>query len=304
MKFIDPAPIGDSQLFSTNVENDANIPVWTSGENIIAGNERRYEAPNKHWIVIAKVNHVAGLSNAPQNMLTDPYWTFKYETNPRRMFDNSSSSQSTQLNSIDTTLAITRAINSLAFINVECRSIQVIMYNFNGDEVFNKEYTMIRDDLIYDWWTYLFTPIQFKTDLIVTDLPIHNLSSIRVIIKNPGAIAKCGALVVGQLVDAGESQYGLKRGIRDFSTKTADDFGNYIITKRIFSKTMTIATKISSARFSELVDKLDTLRATPTVYLGADDYTATFIYGFYKDCYAIADFVSMSEMNFEIEGLA
>ena len=304
MKFIDPIIIGDSQIFSTNVENDAGILPWTPGENIFEGDKRRYDAANKHWIVQARVNHIAATGNAPQNMISDPTWIFMYESNPRRMFDNSSSSQSTQANSIDVTLALAKSINSIAFINIECTDVRVIMSNLNAEVVFDQSFSTIRSDLVYDWWTYLFNPITFKSDLIVTGLPIHNLSSVRIILSNPGATAKCGAVILGQLIDAGESQYGLKRGIRDYSVKTADDFGNYILTKRIFSKTMTIATKIQSSRFSELVDKLDSLRATPTVFLGSDDYTATFIYGFYKDCYAIADYVSMSEMNFEIEGLA
>lgn len=309
MDFIEPIPINDGQLVSTNVANDVDangdpIVLWAVGQTITVGLVRRYESVDTHWIVRARTNHTASDANKPTGLKEDPNWVFMYASNPRRMFDNSSTSQSSQADQIATTVAVTNAVNSVALLNIDGKSITVTMRDLDSTIVYTHEEQLIRTDNVYDWWTYFFAPIERKKDVVLTDLPIYYLSTIELQIDYPGADAKCGAFIVGLFQSAGFTEYGMKLGIRDYSIKTADEFGNYVITERKFSKTMTLTTEIDSSQIDSLKYKFDDLRATPIVYIGATEYASSYVYGFYKDIYTIAQYPKNAVINVEIEGLA
>ena len=304
MDFIKPSVIQDSNVISTNVPNDAGVTLWDIGQTIVKDNVRRYEATNKHWIVRALQDHTTSSANAPTGLNTDEFWVYQYDTNPNRMFDNSSTSQSSNAELIDVTLAITDAVNSVALINVEGQTATVTVSDLNDTVVYTRTEGLIRTDNVYDWWTYFFAPIERKTDVVLSDIPIYYLSKVRVQVVNEGGTAKLGAFIAGQYQSAGFTEYGMKLGIRDFSYKDADEFGNYVITERRFSKTMTLTSVIEAEKMDAIKYTFDALRATPIVYIGSTEYSSSYVYGFYKDCYIVAQYPTHSVMNIEIEGLA
>jgi hypothetical protein len=309
MDFIEPIKIGDAQLLTTNVLNDVDdlgvpIVVWAPGQSITIGLVRRYESVDQHWIVRALTAHTASDLNKPTGLDNDPNWVYMYDTNPRRMFDNSSTSQSSQADLINVTMGVTEAVNSVAALNLDGQSITFTMYDLNNTEVYTHTEQLIRTDNVYDWWTYFFSPIERKKDVILTELPIYYLSKMNVQINHEGQVAKCGALIIGLFQSAGFTEYGMKIGNRDYSIKTADEFGNYVITERKFSKTLTLNSVIDASKLDGLRYKFDDLRATPIVYIGSTEYTSSYVFGFYKDCYTVAQYPSHAIMNFEIEGLA
>lgn len=304
MDFIKPSVIQDSNVIATNVPNDSTIPEWAVGQTVVTGDVRRYEYTNKHWIVRALQDHTTSTANAPTGLNTDEFWVYLYDSNPWRMFDNSSTSQSSNAELIDVTVAITDAVNSVALINVEGQTATVTMYDLNDTLVYSSTEQLISNENVYDWWTYFFAPIERKADVVLSDIPIYYLSKVRVQVVNEGGTAKLGTFVAGLYQHAGFTEYGMKLGIRDFSYKDADEFGNYVITERRFSKTMTLTSVIEAEKMDSIKYTFDALRATPIVYIGSTEYSSSYVYGFYKDCYIVAQYPTHSVMNIEIEGLA
>lgn len=308
MKYIKPATIDDATLVSSNVAMpdaiEAGITVWAVAQSISVGNLRVYHSTNKHWVVRALVAHTTSLLNAPTGLDTDTNWVKLYEVNRWRMFDNSSTSQTENADSIDVTFTIAEAVNALALFNLDAASVEVTVTDINNVEVYNHTEDLQKTDNIYDAWTYFFEPIVKRRDLVLSDLPIYYLANYRVQINNLGGIAKCGVCAIGRLNSAGFTEYGMKTGIRDYSVKINDEFGNTTLVERKFKKTMSVTSEIDAAAQDGLMSNLAELRATPCVYLGADKFTSSYIYGFFSDFYVVAQYPTKSIINIEIEGLA
>lgn len=307
MKFVQPITFNDATLLSTNVSNDAGITVWSIGQSIAEGDVRRYEAANKHWIVRALQAHTTSELNAPTGLNTDAFWVYLYDSNPYRMFDNSSTSQSVQLNNITAKISAINddlAVNSAYALNVFGTDLTINMYDLNGELVYNNSQSLISTSGITDWDEWLFSPVQRIKDVVFTDLPAYYLSSVELILNNAGAEAKCGLFGAGYLWDLGFTELGAKRGLRDYSVKTADGFGNYTVTQRKKSKTITITSMVENSKIDQILDVLDDVSSIGTVWLGTDVYRETTVYGFYKDAYATMVFDSHTRMNFEIEELS
>lgn len=307
MKFVQPVMFSDATLLSTNVVNDSGIAVWAVGQSVEVGDVRRYESTNTHWIVRALQAHATSALNAPTGLNTDTYWVYLYDANPYRMFDTSSTSQSVQANNITAKIAAIDddlAVTSAYALNVFGTDLTINMYDLNGILVYNYSQSLISTDGINDWYEWLFSPVQRIKDVVLTDLPAYYLSSVELIINNAGGDAKCGLFGAGYLWDLGFTELGAKRGLRDYSVKTADDFGNYTITPRKKSKTITITSMVKNEKIDPILDLLDDVSSIGAVWIGTDVYRETTVFGFYKDAYATMVFDSHTRMNFEIEELS
>jgi hypothetical protein len=120
-------------------------------------------------------------------------------------------------------------------------------------------------------------------NLIVTDLPNVADPTIQIIIDNETGSTEVGTVVVGQTRDLGLTVYGARTGIQDYSRKVTDEFGNFTIVERAFAKRGNFDVVVANAKIDALADLLASYRATPVVWIGTDDYSSTWIYGFYKD---------------------
>lgn len=302
MKIIQPQYTNDATLQSSNVaEND--YPLWDVAATYGLNNLLIYIAPNIHWVIRSLVNTNVG--NIPTGLITDTNWAKISETNRWKMFDLKTTSQTFNAASIDVTLVGVAFVDSLAALNLDGNSIQIIGKDQFNIEFYNQTVSLVSTEGIYDPYTYFFSPLGYLTDLVMTDLPIYALATYRVIITKTSGTAKCGTLLIGKLNDVGATQYGMRLGITDYSVKSAlNEFGDFTITERSYSKKMTLSTFVENGNVNSLVNAFNKLRATPLVYLGSDSFSSSFIYGFYKDYGVIVEYTNHSLINFEIEGLS
>ena len=101
----------------------------------------------------------------------------------------------------------------------------------------------------------------------------------------------------------GNTQYVAKVVIQDYSVKTIDTFGNYTVLERAYKKTATFNLQLYTTVVDQLVAVLTPLRATPIIYYGANGFSSTVIYGFYKDLAVTIAYPETSTCTLEIEGL-
>jgi hypothetical protein len=220
------------------------------------------------------------------------------------MFDLQTTSQTYNEESINVTLAGISFVDSVAALNIDGATIQIIAKDQYDVEFYNETLSLVSTEGIYDPYTYFFSPLVYLTDIVVTDLPIYALATYQIIIDKTDGIAKCGTLLIGKLLDVGATEFGMRIGITDYSVKSANEFGDFIITERAYSKNMTLTTFVENVAVNALVNTFNLLRATPLVWLGAESISASFIYGFYKDYGVIVRYAEHSLINFEIEGLS
>ena len=252
---------------------------------------------------------IANTDNSPDLYLTGatPKWIEISSTNKWKMFDqiwNSQTFTSTSATPIIITLAPGTPANSVALLNVAATTITVSI-TANSLVIYTKTISMIDDAPAINAYNYLFTGMSLKTDLVLLDLPTGSNNVITITITNALDWAACGVCVIGTAVDIGGTQYGAKAGITDYSTKTIDTFGNALIVKRAYSKRMTATLQIDNYMIDVVGALLARCRATPMVWIGADNttYTSLIIYGFYKNFDIDISYSSLSLCSIEIEGL-
>lgn len=236
--------------------------------------------------------------------LTDPaWWILVSAANPWRMFDNVSSSQTTSLTgSIVAVFSPDTIANTVALLNIVGSTAEVKV-TVSGTTVYDETKSLTSaGDGVTDWYQYFFGDLSQRTDVLFADLPSYSGQQVTVTLTGTGTVA-IGTLAVGYGYYLGDTQYGAGVGITDFSRKVVDDFGNYQIVKRAFSKRGSFTFRTQNSQIDALANLLPQFRAEAAVWIGADDYASTYIFGFYKDWNITIQYVSHSVVTLEIEGL-
>jgi hypothetical protein len=298
MKIVQPITIDDAALLSTNVA-EVLYPNWDEGYLYPKGYRVHVVGPDLHEVYESLVDNNVG--NAPA---TSPEkWVYVSVTNPWLMFDKSVTSQTAYQDSIEVSIQAKGRVPCLTLLNVSALEVHVTMTDAVAGLVYDKTHSLVSDRGVRNWYDYFFTPITRLTDLVITDMPLYASPIVNVALSAPGEEVRCGTLILGPITYAGETEYGASVGIQDFSRKERDEFGNYSIVERAYSKRGTFTVIVDAARVDTLQQFLAPLRATPALYIGADSYTSTAIYGFYKDSQIQIAYPTESVLDIEIEGL-
>jgi hypothetical protein len=258
-------------------------------------------------IVISTTDHHEYQSLQASNTghsLSDTAWWLDLGSNNRyRMFDQSNSSITENGQEIDVTLSVTGRADSVSLLNLLAATVQIIMTTVADGEIFNETYDLVSDSGINNWYEYFFEDVIRRGDLVVYDLPLNADPTIQIIITDPNGTASVGSCVIGQSRDLGLLVYGARTGIQDYSRKQADEFGNFTIVQRAFSKRASFKIVVENAKVDAISALLASYRATPCVYVGVDDFTSTWVYGFYRDFAIEIAHLQKSYLTLELEGL-
>lgn len=283
------------RIVSNVPENDA--PVWTAGTyaqaDRVIQNHHVYEALAE----TTTDSPTAGLVKTP------PTWLDLGVTNPWRTFDEKIGTVTTNPEAIRFSIRADRTINALAFFGVDAGSIRVTVTDPSLGRVFEYEASPVSTDGIDDWYQYLFAPIELVEDFVVLDVPAGTYGTIDISLEKPGGEAKLGALVLGQTSNLGVALYGTSIRLRDFSRKERDDFGNFVIQERDFSKVAEFDVAVDTANISAVQRTVAQYRAKPVVWIGEASYESTIIYGFCTDFGVSISGPTISDATFSVEGL-
>jgi len=301
VKIIQPEYTNDANFVNSNV-TETEYGLWDAGVTYALNQEIIYIATNIHWVVRSLV--AGNIGNVPTGLSTDTNWIKISETNRWKMFDLKTTSQTFNSNSIDVTVLGAGFVDSVSALNIDGATIQIIAKDQFGATFYDVTTSLISVDGIYDPYTYFFSPLVYLTDFVAIDLPIYSLASYQVIISKTGGIAKCGTLLIGKAIEIGGTEYGMTIGITDYSIKSANDFGDFVITERAYSKNIILTANVPKNAVDAVANMLNRLRATPVLYLGADEYTSSFAYGFYKDYGVVISYPTYSKLQIEIESLS
>lgn len=298
MKIVVPMEITDSNLVSTNVPENLYSP-WDEGYIYSIGQRAHIIKPDVH-----KVYESLTEGNVGHDPETSPaFWAYVSPTNPWKMLDRSVTTQTENPDSIQVEVRSRGRALAISILNASAKEVKVEMLDAIDGVVHDKTYSMVSPSGVDDWYDYFFEPVVRLQDLVITDLPSYASPVVRVTLNGEDEIVKCGAMIVGPILDFGSTQYGVEVGIRDFSKKEQDDFGNYTIIERAFSKRATYPLFLQKSKVDNFQQLLASLRATPVVYIGADEYSSTAVYGFYVDFKIEIAYIEYSVCTIEVEGL-
>lgn len=297
LKVIPPLSITDSNLTSSNVA-ETDYSDWSSGTTYALGD--RVIVTSVH-----KVYESLQAGNTNHSPMTSPTWWIEVgPTNRWKMFDTSNSTQTTNSNSIVVTITPGKVINSVALLGLVATSVTIKLTDPVDGIVYNKTTSLNNNGNINNWYNYFFDPIVRKTAVVATDLPAYGSAVLEITITNTGSTAACSVCIVGAVRYVGEGiNLGASVGIQDYSVKQKDDFGNYKLVQRSYSKRAKFSMAVLNTQIDALQDLLVDLRTTPCIWIGDDNYTCTVVYGYYKDFDIVISYHLVSDCNLEIEGL-
>lgn len=291
----------DATLNGASVaEND--YLVWDGTVNYALNDTRIYVAGDLHIVVRSLV--ADNLGNIPTGLITDTNWIKISETNRWKMFDQKTTSQTFNNNSISVSLLGINTMDSIALLNLDALSVDVSILNKDDVEVYTSSTNLVTTDNVYDWYTYYFAPIIRKKDLVLLDIPPYGQITANININYDGSVAKCGTCLLGKKIDLGVSRFGTKVSNIDYSVKEADDFGDFQITERGYSKTMDVLAYVEKPFTDYTANILNQFRATPVVYVATEQYTSSYIYGFHKNYEIDYTHPNQNELSVEVYGLS
>lgn len=243
----------------------------------------------------------ATTGNHPRLAASAAYWQEEGASNRWKMFDGSVSSQTVGSTiSIKITFNTSNSPDTLALLNISGTSCVVKIYDsWDASYVYNQTHSLIVSGV---------SPQETASDLLLTGLTATATGAgwLEVVLSDAVSINMCaiGALLFGVAVDAGGTEYGASVGIQDFSIIEADDFGNYNVTERGFSKTASFQMMVPVADVPRVYRVLTEQRAKKCLYIGSDSYTSTAIYGFPSDWSMLIQYPTYSVLNIDLKGLA
>lgn len=250
------------------------------------------------------VNHIIyeAIQAGTNHPVTDPaYWLNIGPSNKWAMFDQKVGTQTIRPLSVAVSIQATDRADSVSLFNVDAASVNITVMD-GATEVYNEDYSMVSESGIIDWFEYYFEPVVRKTELAVTDLPNVTAPLIKINATDGDNVA-IGNCVVGLSRQLGWTLAGASVGITDYSRKVQDDFGNYSITERGFSRNARFQIFMENSNVDFIHALLSQYRATPVVIIGSSAYGSTHVYGLLKDWRIEITYVYNSMMSLEIEGL-
>lgn len=278
---------------STNVPEDDH-PAWVPDTYAV---DTWVVHKHRVWKALKETDKEPGAEDAADD------WNDGGYTNRWRLFDQMISSKTTNPGSIDMSISVGKKINSLAFFDVDASGVRVRSIDPHQGIIFEKEVAPVSTEGIDNWWAWFFAPVELIKDFIISDVPSTSFGTVQVTLTRTGEPVSIGELVVGTLFEIGGTSYGSEFGITDYSVKQQDDFGNWTIVERGFSKRAEFDISVKTRDTGMVQRKLAQYRAKPLVWIGSAELEVAVIYGYYKDFSIVISGPNVSEGSISVEGL-
>lgn len=299
-----------SGLIYTDVP-EADYAAWVGGTTYTALTSYVIRTTaTTHKVYQCLVTHTTAATPEDNTTGVTPKWLELSPTNRWGMFDRKVGTETTQATSMTYLLKPGRA-NSLGLLGVDADSVEVSLVA-NDEIVYAASIDLNSGNSVGDWYQYFYEPIYQVDAVAITnlldaalmDLPAYGDGVLCVRFLAATGNATCGVLAVGLYAELGTTQYDPTIGIIDYSRKSVDAFGNYDITERTYSKRMSAELMVESTAVDNTARLLTQYRATPVVWVGADNlYSSLIIYGFCKDWQETIKGPSHSICSIQVEGL-
>lgn len=275
-----PITVSDSNFVSSTI-TEADYTAYSAATTYAVGN-RVIVTTGEH-----KIYESLQAGNIAHTPISSPTWWVQVSaTNRWSAWDKSGGSYATATTSAEWVVNTGR-IDSVALLDVTASTVRIVG-------------TSTLDGIVYDQTTTLGT----ATELVALDIPIYGDMQIKVIVTGTGTIS-VGTLLYGIKTQIGESQYGAKTSIVDYSVKSVDAYGRASLVKRAYSKLMDISVWIDAFFVDAVKNKLDSLRATSCLWVGSKgNYEVLSVYGFYRDYKIEISYNARSILNITVEGLS
>lgn len=298
IKVIRPIQITPAKILSSTATE--TYATWSSATTYALGARVIYNDKIYESLIADNLNKQPDTNPAS--------WLDLGASNKTAMFDIQVNTQTISTTSLTVSFQPGSSFNAVSFLNLIGSTITVnVKDSPTGSVVYTETINLDNSTTnVIDWYTYFFEDFDIRTEVVFQNIPPYVNGVVEVIISGgTSAAVAIGTCSVGTMIELGDTQYGMSYGIRDYSIKDTDEFGNTRFIQRAFSKRMSPKLMVENTRLNYVGKTLENLRATPTVYIAVDDpiYGGTIVFGFLKDWNIEINYPSHSMISVEVDGL-
>ena len=296
MKLIEPQAI--RLLSSTVPENDA--PAWDADTAYEIGDSVIHE----HRVYKA-VADSTGKQPDQHSEGTDAAWRLMGPTNRYAMLDQYVSTQTVAAEDVMTFTVTFNRCTAFALLNFKATSIRAEVRDGDGLVMYDRTVNTLKD--VDGYWNYYFLPLERIVDQAVTNIPMSPVATLYVSLTQEGGPA-LGQVIAGQSWPIGTTQYNTRLGIRDYSRKDTDEFGNTRLVKRANAKRTSLPLYLHPSRLDSVREILARMHGLPALWLGDDNegigsYQSLTVWGWLEDWNATVIGPNEVSMNIDVQGL-
>jgi len=270
--------------------------LWNSGTTYAEGDIIALASTHKRYASVQAAN-----TNNPPATDDGTWWLELGPTNLWAMFDQKTGTQTQWFGEVQAVVDLTGRIDTIALLNLSGSSVNITLSD-GATDIYDEDFSLISTDGISTLYAYFYEPLGFIRDLVVQDLPIDADLEATVSVTSSGTV-KVGSMLFGFAVETGATVYGAQVGIKDYSRIEEDDFGNYAIVQRGYSKTADITVFVGRANHDFVYNLLADYRASPVLLIGAEGFTSLIQYGLLKDWRVAITYVSHSILDLQFQGI-
>ena len=194
---------------------------------------------------------------------------------------------------------------AFALLNFKATSIRAVVKDGDGLVMYDRTVNTLKD--VDGYWNYYFLPLERIVDQAVTNIPVSPVATLEVTLTQEGGPA-LGQVIAGQSWPIGTTQYNTRLGIRDYSRKDTDEFGNTRLVKRANAKRTSLPLYLHPSRLDSVREILARMHGLPALWLGDDNegigsYQSLTVWGWLEDWNATVIGPNEISMTIDIQGL-
>jgi hypothetical protein len=301
LRLIVPVEVTPTKLVSSTLA-ETDETEWVSGTTY-ALNARVQVTSNHKIYQSLQAGNLGKSPSLAENI--GVWWQEVSPTNRYKMFDTSNSTTSVASGTMTFVIQPGRTINGIALLGMKgVSSARVIMTSSVEGVVFDQTYDL--RELIHEasWYSYFYDVASLVSDFTVLDLPAYGNSTITVTLTGSGTIA-LGTFIMGSQMSIGlGAEYGARVGIQDYSRAEYNDYGDLILVRRNYSQRASFEMTLTKAETDYVNRIITSLRATPVLWIGTDEYESTLLFGIFKEFEITYTFPLHNKCSLQLYGLA
>lgn len=297
LQVVRPMAVTPANLVSTNVPEDDH-PAWSATTTYAA--DARVVLASTHKVY----QSVAASNTGHRPDLATGHWLEVGPTNPWKVFDTSTSTQTRRPLGISYRIRPGVGVTAVAALNlVGAASIRIRVVDPALGTLYDRTTTLAGQLMFPTWWDWHFGPRTEQRQSAVLDLPAAPSADVLIDLVGTAELA-VGTLLIGQQRAFSMGvKLGARLGIQDYSRKERNDFGDLVLVERAYAKRASFSMPLRASEVDTVYDFLTDVRATPCLWVGSSRFEATTVYGIYKSFDIVLAYHDYSDCELELEGL-
>ena len=299
LKIVKPIAITDDMLTNYNVP-PSKYDAWDASTTYAEGKRVYLESTHLVYQSVKDGN----IGNEPNDQ-GSAFWVAVGPTNSWAMFDPSFSTITRNPNKIQFTVQPGTPVTTFAATNItDVERVEIkITSESAGGVVYDETFEIAGVSVDAGWWQFFFGTKSIPNQLTVFNLTPSEDAMIQVTFFGRENLS-VGVVVFGQYESFGLGvSLGSRVGIRDYSRKETNEFGESLLVRRAYAHRMTIELLIPTYEVDSLQIFLSDIRATPVLWTATKAYTSMNFVGFYKTYEILISYPNHALVELEIEGL-